>query len=61
MELKHYFASIGARGGAVSSQKKAAAARKNAQKPRPNARKNNELRRIEKNSQKKYLLANPLG
>lgn len=52
MDFKQYFASIGARGGAVSSQKKAAAARENAKKPRPNSRKNNELRRIEKKSEK---------
>jgi hypothetical protein len=54
MNVKQYFASIGARGGAVSSQKKADAARANAKKPRPNARKNNELRRIEKKLKKSF-------
>ena len=39
MDVKKYLAEIGRRGGASKSQKKADAARANAKKPRPNARK----------------------
>ena len=43
MHFKEYLAQIGRKGGSVKSDKKAAACRQNAKKPRPNARKNKDL------------------
>ena len=38
-KVSKYLAKIGKKGGSVSSEKKTAACRENARKPRPNARK----------------------
>jgi len=43
MHLKEYFAKLGRKGGAVKSDKKAAACRENAKKLRPNSRKDKGL------------------
>jgi len=43
MDFKEYLGKIGRKGGAVKSEKKAAACRANAKKPRPNARKDKGL------------------
>jgi hypothetical protein len=48
MDYKTYLSEIGRRGGAAKSQKKADSCRANARKPRPNARKNKDLRADEK-------------
>jgi hypothetical protein len=41
-ELRKYLAALGKKGGKVKSEAKAEAARRNAQKPRPNRRKKNQ-------------------
>lgn len=41
--VKQYLSEIGRKGGSAKSQKKAEACRANAQRPRPNARKNKDL------------------
>jgi hypothetical protein len=46
--LKDHCRRIAALGGAVKSEKKAAAARKNASKPRPKAKELNALKRAQK-------------
>jgi hypothetical protein len=51
--LKEHCARIAKLGGAARSEKKAQAARLNARKPRPNARKRNALLRAQKKSEKR--------
>jgi hypothetical protein len=46
--LREHCREMGKRGGAVKSEKKAEAARRNASKPRPKARELNALRRAKK-------------
>jgi len=46
--LREHCREIGKLGGAAKSEKKAAAARENARKPRPKARENNALKRDKK-------------
>jgi hypothetical protein len=50
--LREHCARIARLGGAAKSEKKAAAARANARKPRPKARERNALRRAQKNLKK---------
>lgn len=52
ISLREHCARIAKLGGAVSSEKKAAAARANARKPRPKARELNALKRAKKNLKK---------
>jgi hypothetical protein len=48
--LREHCREMGKRGGAVKSEKKAEAARRNASKPRPKAREMNALKRAKKSS-----------
>jgi hypothetical protein len=50
--LREHCREMGKRGGAVKSEKKAEAARRNASKPRPKARERNDLRRAKKSERK---------
>jgi hypothetical protein len=49
MDHREYLSQIGKRGGAAKSAKKTEAARANARRPRPNARKNKDLRDVKNN------------
>jgi hypothetical protein len=49
--VKQYLAEIGRKGGSTKSEKKAAACRANARRPRPNARKANKLAGSKKSEQ----------